>query len=88
MAPSIESSVNVEPIAVIGFGLKFPQQASTPEGFWELLKKGASARTEVPLDRYNAQSFSGAEDSSQVNPGNVSESHFPLYKVFLSFLST
>lgn len=46
-----------EPIAIIGFGLKFPQQASTPSGFWDLLVQGASARTVTPADRYNADAF-------------------------------
>jgi acyl transferase domain-containing protein len=51
------AGVNVEPIAVIGFALKFPQQASTPAAFWDLLIRGGSARTEVPTDRYNAEAF-------------------------------
>lgn len=48
---------NFEPIAVIGFGLKLPQQASTPAGFWDLLIRGRSARTETPADRFNAEAF-------------------------------
>ncbi|KAF2816383.1 uncharacterized protein BDZ99DRAFT_542807 [Mytilinidion resinicola] len=50
-------ATNAEPIAVVGFALKFPQQASTPSAFWDLLTRGASARTEVPVDRYNAEAF-------------------------------
>jgi len=49
--------LGVEPIAVVGFALKFPQQASTPTAFWDLLIRGGSARTEVPVDRYNAEAF-------------------------------
>jgi acyl transferase domain-containing protein len=51
------AGLNVEPIAVIGFALKFPQEASTPVAFWDLLIRGGSARTEVPADRYNAEAF-------------------------------
>lgn len=46
-----------EPIAVIGFDLMFPGDASTPAGFAELLAKGRSAHGEVPKDRYDVDSF-------------------------------
>lgn len=47
----------VEPIAVIGLSVQFPQDADSPEGFWQLLIKGRSAMTEVPADRFNIDSF-------------------------------
>ncbi|KAL9012298.1 MAG: hypothetical protein Q9180_009107, partial [Flavoplaca navasiana] len=47
----------VEPIAIIGFSSKFPQDAESPEGFWHLLLEGRSAMTEVPKDRFNIDSF-------------------------------
>lgn len=47
----------IEPIAVIGLDLKLPQDAATPEGFFEMLKEGRSALTEVPKDRYNLDAF-------------------------------
>lgn len=51
------SSDKIEPIAVIGLDLKLPQDATTPEGFFEMLKEGRSALTEVPKDRYNIDAF-------------------------------
>lgn len=50
------SDHSIDPIAVIGFAFKFPQ-ASSSEALWDLLINGRSARTEVPADRYNADSF-------------------------------
>lgn len=50
--------VNVtEPIAVIGFDLKFPGDANTPEKFYDFLLSGRSALSEVPKDRYNIDAF-------------------------------
>lgn len=45
------------PIAVIGFSLKFPQDATSPEGFWKILSEGRSAMTEVPSDHFNIDAF-------------------------------
>ena len=50
-------SDKIEPIAVIGLDLKLPQDAATPQGFFEMLKEGRSALTEVPKDRYNLEGF-------------------------------
>ena len=47
----------LEPIAVIGFSAKFPQDAKSPESFWQMLEEGRSAMTEVPEDRFNIDSF-------------------------------
>lgn len=47
----------VEPIAVIGLSLTFPQKASSPETFWQMLMEGESALTHVPRDRYHWEGF-------------------------------
>ena len=44
-------------IAVIGFSLKFPQEATNAESFWNLLDEGRSAMTEFPKDRLNIDAF-------------------------------
>lgn len=46
-----------EDIAVIGLGLKFPGDASTPEAFYDLLLQGRSALQETPKNRYNIEAF-------------------------------
>lgn len=72
-----------EPIAIIGLSLKFPQQASTPAAFWNLLVNGISARTEVPADRYNAKAFYDGGSKGHIKPGNVSIAYC-LYILFVA----
>ena len=47
----------IEPIAVIGLALRFPQDATSPQKFWEMLMKKESAMTDVPRERYNVEAF-------------------------------
>ena len=60
-----------EPIAIIGFSLRFPQDAVSSQGFWKMLYQGRSAMTEVPEDRFNIKAFYHPESSriSSVRPG-------------------
>ena len=46
-------TTNMEDIAIIGFSLRFPQDAVSPETFWNLLVEGRSTVTEVPESRFN-----------------------------------
>ena len=46
-----------EPIANIGIGCRFPGGVRDPETFWDLLKNGVDAITEVPADRFNINSI-------------------------------
>ncbi|KAM0165973.1 hypothetical protein ACHAQE_002074 [Botrytis cinerea] len=46
-----------EPIAVIGFSFKFPEQATSPQGFWEMLVEKRNVMTELPKDRGNIDAF-------------------------------
>ena len=47
----------MEPIAVIGFSARLPGDATSAEGFWQMLSNGRSARTEIPHDRFNIDAF-------------------------------
>ena len=47
----------MEDIAIIGFSLRFPQDAVSPESFWKMLVEGRSAATEVPASRFNIDAF-------------------------------
>ncbi|MCC5666482.1 SDR family NAD(P)-dependent oxidoreductase [Nostoc sp. CHAB 5784] len=42
----------MEPIAIIGIGCRFPG-AKDPEAFWELLRNGVDAITEIPTNRWD-----------------------------------
>ncbi len=45
-----------EPIAIVGVGCRFPG-ANSPAAFWDLLKNGVDAITEVPPDRFDIDAF-------------------------------
>lgn len=47
----------LEPLAIIGFGLEYPQDAKTPEGLWRVLKEKRDVMTVWPSDRLNLDAF-------------------------------
>ncbi|KAI0107024.1 hypothetical protein GGR51DRAFT_559712 [Nemania sp. FL0031] len=55
--PSTADVDPFEPMAIIGFSVRFPQEAVSPEGFWDVLLQGRSVMTEVPPDRFNINGF-------------------------------
>ncbi|MHC0067445.1 type I polyketide synthase [Nostoc sp. UIC 10890] len=57
-----------EPIAIIGMGCRFPGGASTPKGFWEVLKNGVDAITQVPPNRWNLDNY---YDPNPESPGKI-----------------
>ena len=46
-----------EPIAVIGMGCRFPGGASDPESYWQLLRDGRDATSEIPAWRWPVEEF-------------------------------
>ena len=44
-----------EPLAIIGLGCRLPGGADDPERFWNLLRNGVDAITEVPPERWNLE---------------------------------
>ena len=46
-----------EPIAIIGMGCRLPGNSTTPERFWELLRDGKDAVTEIPRDRFDIDPY-------------------------------
>ena len=42
-----------EPIAVVGIGCRFPGGVAGPDAFWDLLRDGVDAVTEIPRDRWD-----------------------------------
>ncbi|KAF5577038.1 polyketide synthase [Fusarium pseudocircinatum] len=45
------------PIAIIGVGCRLPGGANNLEKLWELLSEGRNGQTEIPKDRWNADSW-------------------------------
>jgi acyl transferase domain-containing protein len=46
-----------QPIAIVGMACRFPGDADSPAKFWQLLRDGRDAVTEVPPDRWDADEF-------------------------------
>lgn len=47
----------MDDIAVVGIGLRFPGDASSPEELWKVLEKGESQWQEFPKDRLNIDGY-------------------------------
>lgn len=52
-----ESPDALEPIAVVGLATRFPQQATSTDGLWELLLQARSTWSSIPKERFNAEAF-------------------------------
>lgn len=59
-----------EPIAVVGIGCRFPGQANNPESYWDLLKSGRDAITEIPWSRWSVDEWY-SEDGSTPGKANT-----------------
>ncbi|KAN0087204.1 hypothetical protein V8E54_000892 [Elaphomyces granulatus] len=64
-----------EDIAVVGLGLRFPGDATTPEAFYNLLLSSRSALTKTPADRYNVDAFYHP-DRNRLGAINVQHAHY------------
>lgn len=58
-----------EPVALIGIGCRFPGGADDPSLFWQLLRDGVDAVTEIPTERGDPRIFFGLDATS---PGQSS----------------
>src|SRR5262249_18588893 len=57
-----------EPIAIVGIGCRFPGDANSPGTFWQLLRDGVNAITEVVDERWNREAFYGGPEA---RPGKM-----------------
>ena len=46
-----------EPIAVVGFSFKFPEEVTASDAFWKMLVEGRCAAKEIPKDRMSVDAF-------------------------------
>ncbi|TVY38228.1 Reducing polyketide synthase, partial [Lachnellula occidentalis] len=52
---SIEDAI--KPIAVVGFSIRFPEDATTSENFWKMIMERRCVTKDFPLDRINSKAF-------------------------------
>ena len=60
--------LRAEPIAIVGMGCRFPGGADDPQAFWELLRAGTDAISEVPAERWNWRDY---YDPDPAAPGKM-----------------
>ena len=60
--------MNHEPIAIVGMACRFPGGADTPAKYWDLLRNGVDAISEVPANRWDANAF---YDPDPLMPGKT-----------------
>lgn len=65
---STEPVIKSEQIAIVGIGCRFPGGANSPEAFWQLLRDGVDAITEVPRDRFDIDAL---YDPRPATPGKL-----------------
>lgn len=56
-ASDVEQGRIVEPIAIIGMAARIPEDEESGGDFWEMIKRGHSAASEIPRDRINMDAF-------------------------------
>ncbi|KAH7075847.1 polyketide synthase-like protein [Paraphoma chrysanthemicola] len=56
-ARRLDEQESKEPIAIVGFALKFPQDITSEENLWKLLLERRSTKTDVPANRWNLDGF-------------------------------
>ncbi|MEM7279356.1 MAG: type I polyketide synthase, partial [Pseudomonadota bacterium] len=46
-----------EPLAIVGMGCRFPGQSNSPSAYWDMLREGRDAVTEIPADRWSIDEY-------------------------------
>lgn len=76
MSINTDSSPDImDPIAIIGFALKFPGDATSPESFWRMISDQKCASTPFPKDRINIDAFYHP-DNTRSDSVPVRNAHF------------
>ena len=66
--PPVKES-EIEPIAIIGMGCRFPGGVNSPDEFWNLLSQGIDSISEVAPSRWDIDAY---YDSTPQTPGKIS----------------
>lgn len=57
-----------EPIAIVGMGCRLPGNIQDPQSFWQLLRTGTNAITDIPADRWDVDTY---YDPDPETPGKM-----------------
>lgn len=68
MRHNAEAGGNLEPIAIVGIGCRFPGSGSGRESFWQLLCDGIDTVTDIPADRWDVAAYYDADPAA---PGKM-----------------
>jgi acyl transferase domain-containing protein len=66
----------IEPLAIVGFSLKFPEDATDADSFWEMLINGRNVSSEFPKDRLNIDSFNDPKNDRLGTVRHLHQSSF------------
>lgn len=47
----------IEPIAIVGMSCRFPSEAKTVDGLWDMMAKAKKGHSKIPADRFNADTW-------------------------------
>lgn len=48
---------NIEPIAIVGMSCRFPSEAKSVDGLWDMMAKAKKGHSKIPADRFNADTW-------------------------------
>lgn len=57
-----------EPVAIVGMGCRFPGGADSPEAFFDLIRRGVDAISEIPPDRWDGDALYNSDPDA---PGKM-----------------
>lgn len=62
-----------DPIAVVGFACRLPDECDSPQAFWKFLERGGVAKNEPPASRYDLKThYDGTrKDKTMASPGGM-----------------
>ncbi|KAG9238586.1 hypothetical protein BJ875DRAFT_415989 [Amylocarpus encephaloides] len=66
---------SMEPLAIVGLSLRFPEDATSPDGLWKIMAEKRCVMTEMPRERVNMDAFYHP-DKERVDTVNFRGGHF------------
>lgn len=68
----------LKPIAIVGFCFRFPEDAVSPRGFWDMMMEKRCAMTESPKDRISVPGWHHPDSRRRGQVGDNNNNHHPL----------